>query len=73
MRQQCAARFAILKGAKKVYVIDAVPARLALAAAAGPQIVTVNFKEVDVSKHIHELEPQGLDGKLLYHLFSGLD
>jgi threonine dehydrogenase-like Zn-dependent dehydrogenase len=62
--KQCAARFALLKGAKKVYVIDAVPARLTLAQAAGPQIVPVNFKEVgDVMKHIIELEPQGLDGE----------
>jgi len=58
---QCAARWAILKGAKKVYVIDAVPARLTLAQAAGDKIIPVNFKEVDVMKHIHELEPQGLD------------
>lgn len=45
-----------------MYAIDAVPARLALAQAAGAEVVPVNFKEVDVSKHIIELEPSGLDG-----------
>ena len=59
---QCMVRWAILKGAKKVYAIDSVPARLELAKAAGAQVISVNFKEVDVSKHVHELEPDGLDG-----------
>lgn len=58
---QCVVRWAILKGAKKVYAIDSVPARHALAKAAGPKVIPVNFKEVSVTKHIHELEPMGLN------------
>lgn len=39
-------------------------------------MITVNFKEVDVSKHVHELEPDGLDGAsallpLCYPLYTG--
>ncbi|RSH87076.1 hypothetical protein EHS25_003565 [Saitozyma podzolica] len=58
---QCAVRFALLKGAKKVYAIDTIPHRLALASKASSKVEVVDFKQVDVKKHIHEREPQGLD------------
>ena len=56
-------RFALAKGASKVYVIDTVPARLALAAKAGPKVVTVDFKTEDVCKFILGETPKGLDGE----------
>ncbi|ORY28017.1 chaperonin 10-like protein [Naematelia encephala] len=58
---QCCVRWALLKGAKKVYAIDQVPARLALAQTAGPNVVAVNFSTDDPSKTIKEAEPLGLD------------
>jgi threonine dehydrogenase-like Zn-dependent dehydrogenase len=45
-----------------VYAIDAVPARLAMAKAIGPQVITVDFKSQDVCKTILEAVPGGLDG-----------
>lgn len=54
-------QWALLKGASKVYAIDAVPSRLALAESFGPKVVAVDFKKVDVSKTIHDAVPQGLD------------
>lgn len=59
----CAIKWAILKGASKVYAIDTVPARLAMAKAIGPQVVTVDFKAEDVCKTIQEAVPGGLDGE----------
>ena len=61
-RQLCAIKWALLKGASKVYAIDTVPTRLAMAKAIGPQVVTVDFKAEDVTKTIHEAVPGGLDG-----------
>jgi len=58
---QAALRFALAKGASKVYVIDTIPARLALAQKAGPNVVCVDFKKDDPSKFIHGEVPQGLD------------
>ena len=55
-------RWAILKGAKKVYAIDSVPARLAMAQKAGAEVVTINRDEEDVKKVIPEAVPKGLDG-----------
>lgn len=45
-----------------MYAIDTIPHRLALASKASPKVEVVDFKQVDVKKHIHEREPQGLDG-----------
>jgi len=53
-----------LKGASKVYVIDAVPARLAMAQKFGANVIPVNFKEQDVIKTIQQEVPGGLDGEL---------
>ena len=60
---QACVRWALLKGASKVYAIDAVPARLELAQKAGGTVVPINFKEVDVCKTIKEQVPDGLDGE----------
>ncbi|EIW86637.1 GroES-like protein [Coniophora puteana RWD-64-598 SS2] len=57
---QCAARWAKLKGAKRVIGIDQVPERLALAEAHGIEVVDFS-KEKDVPKKIHEMVPGGLD------------
>jgi len=65
-RQLCAIKWALLKGASKVYAIDTVPTRLAMAKAIGPQVVTVDFKAEDVTKTIHEAVPGGLDGMFRY-------
>ncbi|KAJ6488182.1 GroES-like protein [Mycena vitilis] len=57
---QCAAKFALIKGAKRVIGIDNVPARLKFAENSG--IETINFNEhTDVVKWIQELVPGGLD------------
>lgn len=60
---QCALRWAFLKGAKEVVVIDAVPARLKMAEDAKPgRVKTINFKEVsNIPKAILEMYPGGLD------------
>lgn len=50
-------------GASKVYAIDAVPARLAMARECGSSVITVDFKAQDVSKRIQGEVPDGLDGK----------
>ncbi len=55
-------------GASKVYAIDAVPARLAMARESGPQVVTVDFKAEDVSKRIAGEVPEGLDGRFTNEL-----
>lgn len=47
-----------------MYAIDTVPHRLALASKASSKVEVVDFQQVDVKKHIHEKEPQGLDGGL---------
>jgi len=57
----CCIKWALLKGASKVYAIDTVPTRLAMAKAIGPEVITVDFKAEDVSKTIHEAVPEGLD------------
>ncbi|KAG8750427.1 hypothetical protein FRC11_010423 [Ceratobasidium sp. 423] len=58
---QCVARWAQLKGAKRVIGIDAHPQRLAFAAEK-LGIETLNFKEhSDVPKRLHELVPGGVD------------
>jgi threonine dehydrogenase-like Zn-dependent dehydrogenase len=59
-----------LKGASKVYAIDAVPTRLAMAAKMGAEVVTVDFKNQDVVKTIQEAVPQGLDGMLTLLSYS---
>ncbi|WVR08746.1 hypothetical protein IAU60_005804 [Kwoniella sp. DSM 27419] len=56
----CCVKWALLKGAKKVYAIDANPTRLALAKSLG-NVVTVDFKSENVTKRIHEEVPEGLD------------
>ncbi|WVF67876.1 hypothetical protein IAT40_002637 [Kwoniella sp. CBS 6097] len=53
-------KWALLKGASKVYAVDANPTRLALARSLG-NVVTVDFKNEDVIKKIHGEVPQGLD------------
>jgi len=58
---QCCVRWALIKGASKVYAIDTVPSRLALAQKAGSNVHVVDFNKENVSKYIHELEPDGLD------------
>ena len=60
---QCVVRWALLKGAKTVYAIDKVPTRLSVAKQAGSNVRPVDFGAEDVSKVIHEAEPQGLDGE----------
>jgi len=57
---QCVVRWCLLKGASKVYAIDAVPSRLALAKTAG-NVVPVDFSKEDVSKFIQDAVPGGLD------------
>ncbi|KAG6919703.1 hypothetical protein DXG01_002649 [Tephrocybe rancida] len=57
---QCAARWAILKGASRVIGIDTIPERLALGQETGIDII--DFQEFkDVPKRIYELVPRGLD------------
>ena len=51
-------------GASKVYAIDGIPARLAMAKDSGVNVVTVDFKSEDVSKRILGEVPSGLDGEL---------
>ncbi|WWC92471.1 uncharacterized protein L201_007429 [Kwoniella dendrophila CBS 6074] len=53
-------KWALLKGASKVYAIDTQPARLAAAAALG-NVVPVDFKADNVTKKIHGEVPGGLD------------
>ncbi|KAF9254166.1 GroES-like protein [Marasmius fiardii PR-910] len=58
---QCAARWALLKGASRVIGIDSVPSRLAFAQGK-TGIEVINFNEYsDVPKRIYELVPRGLD------------
>ncbi|KAJ6523463.1 GroES-like protein [Mycena vulgaris] len=58
---QCAARFALMKGAARVIGIDNVPARL-LFAQEKSGIETIDFSQhTDVVKRIQELVPGGLD------------
>jgi threonine dehydrogenase-like Zn-dependent dehydrogenase len=52
------------QGRQEVYAIDTVPHRLALASKASSKVEVVDFQQVDVKKHIHQKEPQGLDGGL---------
>ncbi|TFK38516.1 GroES-like protein [Crucibulum laeve] len=57
----CAARWAQLKGAKRIIGIDAVPERLAFAREK-LGIETIDFKEyTDVTKRVYEMVPRGLD------------
>jgi len=57
----CAARWAQLKGAKRIIGIDQVPSRLKMAEER-LGIETINFAEYkDVVKRIYELVPKGLD------------
>ncbi|CAE6486669.1 unnamed protein product [Rhizoctonia solani] len=58
---QCVARWAQIKGAKRVIGIDCEPRRLAFASEK-LGIETLNFKEhSDVPKRLHELVPGGVD------------
>ncbi|KAJ7314492.1 GroES-like protein [Mycena albidolilacea] len=58
---QCAARFALMKGASRVIGIDKVPARLVFARGKSG-VETIDFsKYSDVVKRIQELVPGGLD------------
>ena len=58
---QCAARWAKLKGAKRVIGIDCVPERLTFAQTKSG-IEVINFKvHTDVVKRLQELVPGGLD------------
>lgn len=58
---QCAARWAILKGASRVIGIDQVPSRLQFAESKSG-IETIDFSQYsDVTKRIYELCPRGLD------------
>ncbi|ESK94741.1 alcohol dehydrogenase [Moniliophthora roreri MCA 2997] len=58
---QCTARWALLKGAKRVIGIDKDPRRLAFAREKSG-IETIDFtKHKDVPKRIYELVPRGLD------------
>ncbi|KAJ7217737.1 GroES-like protein [Mycena pura] len=58
---QCAARFALMNGAKRVIGIDKVPARLKLAhEKSGIEIIDFSV-HTDVVKRIQELVPGGLD------------
>ncbi|WVN89776.1 uncharacterized protein L203_105006 [Cryptococcus depauperatus CBS 7841] len=57
----CCVKWALLKGASKVYAIDNNPTRLALARSLGSEVVTVDFKAETVTERIHEEVPQGLD------------
>ena len=50
-------------GASKVYAIDGIPARLAMAKDSGAKVVTVDFKSEDVTKRILGEVPGGLDGE----------
>ena len=55
-------RWAFLKGAKQVIVIDSVPSRLELAKEAKGDVKTINFKETPkVVEEVYKLVPDGLD------------
>ena len=56
----CAARWAKLKGAKRVIGIDKVPSRLMFAAKDGIEVIDFS-KFSDIPKRIYELVPEGLD------------
>ncbi|RXK39378.1 hypothetical protein M231_03331 [Tremella mesenterica] len=58
---QCVVRWALLKGASKVYAIDTIPSRLVLAKQAKGEVVTIDFNAEDVSKRIQAEVPGGLD------------
>ncbi|WWD20862.1 hypothetical protein CI109_105339 [Kwoniella shandongensis] len=55
----CCVKWALLKGAKKVYAIDTNPTRLALAKSMGA--ITVDFNVDKVTKRILDEVPDGLD------------
>ncbi|KAG6330094.1 hypothetical protein ID866_8995 [Astraeus odoratus] len=57
---QCVARWAKIKGARRVICIDKTPARLALAESGGFEVLDFS-KEKDIPKKIHEIVPEGLD------------
>ncbi|KAI5452146.1 hypothetical protein NCC49_001084 [Naganishia albida] len=58
---QCAVRWALLKGAKRVIAIDCVPARLEMAGKLD-NVETIDFSKVkDVPEKILEMVPGGLD------------
>lgn len=57
----CCVKWALLKGASKVYAMDNVPARLAMAKEAGANVIPVDFKSQDVTKFIQGEVPGGLD------------
>jgi threonine dehydrogenase-like Zn-dependent dehydrogenase len=67
----CAIRWAFLKGAKKVIVIDQVKERLDMAREAGAEVVDFTGsgadgkepenKKIDVVEKMHQLSPGGLD------------
>ncbi|RDB22022.1 hypothetical protein Hypma_011043 [Hypsizygus marmoreus] len=57
---QCVARWAMIKGAKRVIGIDTIARRLALAEKAGVEVIDFNT-DTDVVKKIYELVPKGLD------------
>ncbi|KAG8728672.1 hypothetical protein FRC11_010454 [Ceratobasidium sp. 423] len=58
---QCAARWAKIKGAKRIIGINSHPDRLAFVAEKSG-IETLNFKEhPDIPKRLHELVPRGVD------------
>lgn len=59
---QCTIRWALLKGASKVIVVDSVPSRLKLAKEAPGDIQVINFKETpNVVEEVYKLVPGGLD------------
>ncbi|KAF9254180.1 GroES-like protein [Marasmius fiardii PR-910] len=58
---QCAARWALLKGASRVIGIDQVPSRVAFAREKlGIEVIDIN-EFPDVAKRIYEMVPQGFD------------
>lgn len=63
-------KWALLKGASKVYAIDTVPARLAMAKSLG-NVVPVDFNAEDVTKRISGELPEGLDGALITFALVG--
>lgn len=61
--KQCSIRWSLLKGAKEVILIDAIPARLKMAEEAAPgKVRTINFKEVsNIAGKLNEWYPGGVD------------
>ena len=60
---QCVVRFALAKGASKVYAIDTVPSRLVMAQKAGANVVPIDFNAEDLVKKIQSEVPDGLNGE----------